>query len=81
MWNVLRSDIKQNTIAKIDTKQKVDTLQEEMQKRDIKLRQLQAAMEAALADRDQIQTELQRVLTVTDTPAGKQAVSSVRNIF
>lgn len=45
-----------------------------MQKRDVKLRQLQAAMEAAMADRDQISGELERVLTVSDTAAGRKQV-------
>ncbi len=61
-------------MARIETKQKVDALQEEVQKRDAKLRQLQAAMEAALAERDGISGELQRVLATSDSAAGVKQV-------
>ena len=64
------------SISKIDTRRKVEQLQDEIQRRDVKLRQLQASLEAALADKEQFESELTRVLTISDAPtAGRKQVN------
>ncbi len=63
-------------ISKFDTKKKVDILQEEIERRDAKLRQLQQTLEAAMSDKQQFEQELQRVKGMSDSPAGKKLASA-----